>query len=59
MITQKNINLHIYKPINYLPITKKEKKRVTREVMRQIFDVAGRFDGTSNVSIFITARGNA
>ena len=59
MISKKEIQLHVSKPMNYLPIPKKEKRRVTREVMRQIFDVAGRFDGTSNVSINITARGNA
>ena len=59
MISKKEIRLHVNKPINYLPITKKERRRVTREVMRQIFDVAGRFDGTSNVTINITARGNA
>ena len=59
MITQKKIQLHINKPINYMPITRKEKRRVTQVVMRQIFDVAGRFDGTSIVTINITARGNA
>jgi len=59
MISQKKIEFNINKPVNYMPITRKEKRRVTQVVMRHVLDVASRFDGTSKITINITARGNA
>lgn len=58
MITCKEIKFRVDKPINYNPISKLEKRRVTRLVMRQLFNVAGRFDGASKMKVTFIARGN-
>jgi len=59
MISKKIMEFRIYKPKDYTPISKLERRRITRLVMRQLFSVAGRFDGTSKLKVIITARGNA
>ena len=58
MISKKIVEFRIYKP-NYNPISKSERRRITRLVMRQLFNVTTRFDGASKVKVSITARGNA
>ncbi len=59
MVTKKTMEFRIYKPQEYSPISKLERRRITRLVMRQLFNVATRFDGASKVKVSITARGNA
>lgn len=58
MITYKEIKFRVDKPINYNPISKLEKRRVTRLVMRELLSVAGRFDGASRMKVTFVARGN-
>jgi hypothetical protein len=59
MITRKAIAFVVSKPMDYKPIDKSERRRITKLVMRQLFSVAGRFDGSSKVKVTFTARGNA
>jgi len=59
MISKKEIRLHVNKPMNYLPIKRNERRRVTKEVARHILSIASRFDGDSKLTIKITAKGNA
>ena len=58
MISKKIMEFRVYKP-DYNPISKSERKRITKLVMRQLFNIATRFDGASKVKVSITARGNA
>ena len=58
MTSSKKVIFNIYKPYNFKPIHKSEKRRITRLVMKELFEVANRFDGTSTVSIKINAKGN-
>ena len=57
MISKKIVEFRIYKP-DYNLISKSERRRITRLVMRQLFSIAARFDGTPKVKVSITARGN-
>jgi len=59
MISEKRLTFTVYKPYDYRPLTKREKRRVRRVVMKEVFEMANKFDGTSAVTIFIKARGNA
>ena len=59
MVTHKVISFRVYKPQEYNPISKSERRRITRLVMRQLFNVATQFDGSSKMKVTFTARGNA
>ena len=59
MTTEKEIRFIVHKPDGYMPISNKERKRITQKVMHQLLDVANRFDGSSKVKITIQAKGNA
>ena len=59
MVMEKKFNFIIYKPEDYHPVDKRERKRITRIVMKRIFELANRFDGTLRITIRITAKGNA
>jgi len=61
VITRKEVKFRVYKPNDYMPITKSERKRITEKVMLELFDVANRFDGSSDLTLKVTfqAKGNA
>jgi len=59
MVSITKINLVVYKPEDYKPIERQERKRITKLVMKRLFSLANRFDGASKVTITITAKGNA
>lgn len=61
MTTEKEISFIVHKSDDYKPISKLEKRRVTKLVMRQLFRVAARFDGSPKMEIKINfhAKGNA
>jgi len=58
MITKKEIKFRVNKPINYNPISKLERRRVTKLVMRQLFRIAERYDGTPSIRLTFNAKGN-
>ena len=58
MITKKELKFRVNKPINYKPISKIERKRVTKLVMRQLFSIAERYDGTPSIKLTLQAKGN-
>ncbi len=58
MVTHKVISFTVYKPDDYRPILQAERRRITKLVMKQLFNVAGRFDGPSTIRMDISAKGN-
>jgi hypothetical protein len=59
MVTQKSIAFVVRKQMDYQSIDKLERKRITKLVMRELFNVADRFDGSPKMKITFLVRGNA
>ncbi|MBU2492395.1 MAG: hypothetical protein KJ571_07180 [Bacteroidetes bacterium] len=59
MTTNKKLSLIVAKPYDYQPIPDSEVERIIEIVSNELFEVANRFDGPSQIEIFITAKGNA
>ena len=58
MQTCKIIQFDIIRPEDYKPIPKTEKKRIHYILMREVFSIAKRFDGTATFQVHISAKGN-
>lgn len=58
MKSTKRINFTVRKPYDYMPISRKEKRRIKSILAQQILSMANRFDGSSSFTIKVTAKGN-
>ena len=58
MVTQKSIAFVVHKPMEYQPIDKSERKRITKLVMRELFVIASRYDGSTKMQLILRAKGN-
>ncbi|MHB1687898.1 MAG: hypothetical protein ACYCVH_11040 [Ignavibacteriaceae bacterium] len=55
--TMKIISFEVLKPGEYRPISKREKQRVRRLMIKEVLAVANKFDGTSKFIVHIYAKG--
>lgn len=47
------------KPYDYLRISNRERRRLTKLITRKIISIAYQFDGLSSFTVIISAKGNA
>jgi hypothetical protein len=59
MTSYRKLKVTVNKREDYRPISKRERKRVTRKVMRFLFSLAEGFDGDVIIELYIKAKGNA
>ena len=59
MRTNRSLILTVSKPYDYQPIPESEVGRITELVSKEVLEIANRFDGPSQIEIFISATGNA
>lgn len=59
MTANKKLSLTIAKPYDYRPIPESEVGRITELLSKEVLEIATRFDGPSQIEIFISAVGNA
>ena len=59
MRSYKQVKLIVKKPMDYKPIPKWEKERVSKLITDELLEIANRFDGSSKIKIKIYAQGNA
>jgi hypothetical protein len=59
MTSYRKLKVTVNKREDYRPISKRERKRVTRKVMRFLLTLAEGFDGDVVIELYIKAKGNA
>lgn len=58
MRSYKEFHLNVIKEENYIPVSRKEKRRLKEIMIKELVQVVNRFDGSVSVTINIEAKGN-
>lgn len=59
MVITREISFFILKEEDYKPVNSNERRRVARQLLRLLFRLANRFDGSVKITIHLTLKGNA